>query len=57
MNRGGPIIIIEDDSDDKEMFAEVFNKLNYENKIIFFADSQEALDYLTTTDIEPFIIL
>jgi len=57
MNRGGPIIIIEDDRDDQEMFTEIFAELNYENKIIFFKEGELALDYLTKTDIEPFLIL
>jgi CheY-like chemotaxis protein len=56
MNKGGPIIIIEDDVDDQEMLSDVFKELNYSNKIIFFDDSQEALNFLTITEIEPFII-
>jgi len=57
MNRNGPIVIIEDDSDDQEMLVDVFNKLNYSNKLIFFQESEEALDYLNRTDISPFLIL
>ncbi|HEY0045546.1 MAG TPA: response regulator [Flavobacterium sp.] len=56
MNKGGPIIIIEDDLDDQEMFGDVFENMTCTNEIIFFADGQEALDFLTTTSIEPFII-
>jgi CheY-like chemotaxis protein len=56
MNKSGPILIIEDDLDDQEMLSEVFQILNYKNKIIFFGDGQQALDYLTETEIEPFII-
>ncbi len=56
MNRFGPIIIIEDDEDDQEIFKEVFNALNYPNEIIFFGDGYEALNYLTETAVEPFII-
>ncbi|MCW3107947.1 MAG: response regulator [Segetibacter sp.] len=56
MNKGGPIVIIEDDIDDQDMLRDVFKELNYENKIVFFGDSQEALDFLTVTEIEPFII-
>jgi len=57
MNTHGPVIIIEDDSDDQEILEEVFQKLNYPNKIIFFLDGQEALDFLNTTDVVPFLIL
>jgi len=56
MNKGGPIIIIEDDIDDQEILSAVFNELNYKNEIIFFGDGEKALEYLTTTELEPFII-
>ena len=56
MNKGGPIIIIEDDIDDQELLLEVFKELDYKNEIKFFADGEAALEYLTGTTIEPFII-
>ena len=56
MNKGGPIIIIEDDVDDQEMLADVFKDLAFTNKVVFFGDSQEALEFLIDTEIEPFII-
>ena len=56
MNKGGPIIIIEDDTDDQEILTEVFKELTCTNEIIFFGDGEDALKYLTETEIEPFII-
>jgi len=56
MNKNGPIIIIEDDLDDQEILGNVFIELNYDNEIVFFADGTKALDYLTNTEVEPFII-
>ncbi|MES2690227.1 MAG: response regulator [Bacteroidota bacterium] len=56
MNKGGPIIIIEDDLDDQQILTDVFNELDYKNEIIFFDEGEKALNYLTETDIEPFII-
>lgn len=56
MNKGGPIIIIEDDTDDQELLKNVFLELDYRNNVIFFEDGEEALKYLTDTTIEPFII-
>lgn len=56
MNKTGPIIIIEDDPDDQILLSDVFQDLGCKNKIVFFADGQLALDYLTDTAIEPFII-
>ena len=57
MNKAGPIIVIEDDVDDKEILVEIFEELHYENKIIYFHDGNEALDYLNRTDVQPFLIL
>lgn len=56
MNKSGPIIIIEDDPDDQEFISAVFDELRYKNEIIFFGDGEKALEYLTRTTIEPFII-
>jgi CheY-like chemotaxis protein len=56
MNKNGAIIIVEDDTDDQEMFTKVFEELNYKNKIVFFNDGQEALSYLTSKTSEPFIV-
>jgi len=57
MNKTGPIIIIEDDIDDQDILSDIFKELNYNNKLIFFGDSVQALEYLTSTDIEPFLVL
>jgi CheY-like chemotaxis protein len=53
----GPVIVIEDDADDTFLLKEVFEKLDYPNEILFFPDGQEALDFLNSTNINPFIIL
>ena len=57
MNKDGPIIVIEDDIDDQEILQEIFDNLGYENKISYFVDGDEALDYLNKTDVQPFLIL
>lgn len=57
MNKNGPVIVIEDDKDDKEIFEEVFKRLNYSNKLLFFFDGQSALDYLNSSQEIPFLIL
>lgn len=56
-NKSGPIIIIEDDADDQDVLTEVFKKLNYPNKILFFFDGQEALDFINDSEDSPFLIL
>ena len=56
MNKNGPIIIIEDDMEDQELMAEVFEELGYKNEILFFGDGELALDHLVNNDVEPFIV-
>lgn len=56
-NKSGPIIIIEDDVDDQDVLTEIFKKLNYPNKILFFFDGQEALDFVNNSNDSPFLIL
>ena len=56
MNKGGPIIIIEDDSDDQEILSDIFKEFDYKNEIVFFKDGELALEYLINTATEPFII-
>ena len=57
LNKNGPVIIIEDDEDDQGFLTEIFQKLNYQNKILFFFDGQEALDHINTSQDLPFLIL
>lgn len=58
MNKTGPIIVIEDDSDDQELLNEVFTALGVNNEVIFFGESEKALEYLShKSSAEPFLIL
>lgn len=57
MNKNGPVIIIEDDDDDQLLLEQVFKKLAYPNKIIYFLDGEAALEYLNRTNETPFLIL
>ena len=55
--RSRPIILIEDDDDDKDILQEVLAELNLSNKIIWFKNCIEAWQYLATTTDSPFIII
>lgn len=57
MNKTGPIVIIEDDLDDQEILQEIFQKIGCGNKVVFFADGNDALAYLNLTEVSPFLIL
>jgi CheY-like chemotaxis protein len=56
-NKNGPVIIIEDDADDRGFLIEIFQKLNYQNKVLFFFDGEQALNHINTTQDLPFLIL
>lgn len=53
----GPIIIVDDDKDDQEIYADAIKAVGVLNELRFFSDGQQALDYLYTTSEQPFIIL
>lgn len=57
MQKSGPIIVIEDDSDDQELLDEIFKVLNYKNEVLFFNDGYKALAYIVETNVQPFLIL
>ncbi|MFI5130862.1 MAG: response regulator [Chitinophagales bacterium] len=57
MNKTGPIVVIEDDADDQEILVGIFKNLDYKNPVIYFSDSEEALQFLIDTKIKPFLIL
>lgn len=54
--RTNPIILVEDDKDDYELFRNVLKDLNFHHKLIWFENSIEAVDYLMTTTEQPFLI-
>ena len=56
MSKSGPIIIVEDDIDDKEMFNFVIKDLGMPNKLIWFENTDDAIKYLRETGEQPFII-
>lgn len=56
VRKDGPIIIIDDDADDREILKEILEGLRYPNEIICFTDGYSALDYLAGESVNPFII-
>ena len=58
MKIAGPIVVVDDDKDDQELFREAFVSMNIEDSLIRSFDSCiDALHYLETTHERPFIIL
>jgi CheY-like chemotaxis protein len=52
----GPIILIEDDPDDKDVFQDILKDLKVFNPVVWFKNCDEAFSYLKTTSEQPFII-
>lgn len=57
MSLRGPIIIIDDDEDDREMIGAMLDELGLPNAIRYFENGSPALDYLLTTTESPLLIL
>jgi CheY-like chemotaxis protein len=57
VNKQGAIIIIEDDSDDKFVIAQILESLNYANPVLFFSNGEKVFDFLDSHDEIPFLIL
>lgn len=57
MSQSGPIVLIDDDEDDYELFTMVMEKEGIQNKLIHFTNGAKALEYLQTTTDSPFLIL
>jgi len=56
MARSGPIIVVEDDIDDQETFREVVEELEMKNQLVYFDNTTDAMQFLTSGDVQPFII-
>jgi CheY-like chemotaxis protein len=56
MAKSGPIVIIEDDTDDKDLFMEILKELEVRNEVTWFTKCEDAFEYLKTTKDQPFLI-
>lgn len=52
-----PIVLIEDDTDDKEILQMVLEDLGISNPLVWFANGRQAFEYLITTTKQPFLII
>ena len=57
MVNAGPILIIEDDIDDQEIIERAIREVGSTRSIIFLNNGADALQFLRTTTIQPFLIL
>jgi CheY-like chemotaxis protein len=54
--KSGPIIIIDNDDDDQEVFQDVLKSLHVSNELVVFGNCDDGLAYLRTTPGQPFVI-
>ena len=54
--KSGPIIILDDDAEDHQLFEDVLRDLEVENEILWFKETKEAIHFLRNSPIQPFII-
>ena len=52
----GPIILIEDDTDDKDVFQDILKDLQITNVVIWFQNCVDAFSFLRSSSEQPFII-
>jgi len=52
-----PVLIVDDDSDDREFILEAWKELKYPNQLIFFKNAEEVLKFLNNEKAIPFLIL
>lgn len=55
--KSGPILLIEDDIDDQEFITDALQMLEIKNEVEIFDNGQKALDFLLTSNQQPFLIL
>lgn len=56
MANSGPIIIAEDDADDKELLEDIIRELGYTNEIRWFQTTESAFEYLSAAAEPVFVI-
>jgi CheY-like chemotaxis protein len=57
MSQNGPIILVEDDPDDLEIYELIFDELGFKSRLLVFANALMALEYLNKMKVSPFLII
>ncbi|TDW51658.1 CheY-like chemotaxis protein [Flavobacterium sp. 270] len=56
MSKSGPIVLLEDDHDDRIFMETIFSELGIENERVYLKNSDEALEFLHNTSKSLFLI-
>lgn len=58
MSKRGPIVLVDDDTDDLDMFRKIIEESGFTNKIVCFQNSDDAFLYLVDNlNVHPFVII
>jgi CheY-like chemotaxis protein len=52
-----PIFIVDSDIDDQELLEQAWGELHFGNKLYFFKSAEDALHFIETNAIVPFLII
>ena len=53
----GPVVIVNDDVDDRLILEDVWKELDFSNQLVFFNNGEDVLRYLQSEKTPPFLIL
>ena len=52
-----PILIVDDDGEDREFISDAWNDLEFKNPLLFFDNGNDVLEYLANEQVNPFLII
>ncbi|HVG40027.1 MAG TPA: response regulator [Chitinophagaceae bacterium] len=55
--KDSPVLIVDDDTDDREFLNEAWKELGYPNPLFFFDNGEDVIRYLESKQVQPFLIL
>jgi len=55
--KNGPILLVEDDQDDQEFITDALQLLGVKNQVQIFDNGERALNFLLTSQEQPFLII
>ncbi|GGB95425.1 response regulator [Dyadobacter sediminis] len=57
MSHSGPIFLVEDDEDDQLLITQALREIGITNRVLFFQDGIQVIEYLGSSHEQPFLII
>jgi CheY-like chemotaxis protein len=57
ISKNGPILIVEDDEDDKDIILSIISDMKLHNEVFTFVNGEQAYEFLLESPKQPFLIL